>query len=791
MQLYLHSIELSNIRAHKHIKFSPKSSGITALSGGTGAGKSTIVDSLAWALYGTKPQGVKKASEIYRNTATFPEDKGFVEVILKVDAEYIKVLRKIVNKAGAVECEVYKSEDGDLDNWTLVAGPAVSHAESFIRKYLLMDEKGFLSSIFIQQKKVDELITASPRERAKVIEKLIRVTPITNALDKARAESNSLKKAIELSTADESTLADLEKELSETRESLSKGANFKKVYTERVATTSEKVDNYRSTLKDLEKTFRERRSINQSLESNRNLLELTVSSITEATERRKALKRKIETFEAAGNRDLIENNLKEISKEEGSLNKKVYAYETLQGRTESSEQDLKKFIEENSLAKTERGLTSALKRESEELNKTELSLSEKNSSLIVEKAKLLSLEESKRDLLEFLEGKEKGPEGTVQEETVVTCPTCEQGINKPEELLSHKDEEIKETQELIEALTKEQKTLEQKVRSLKSSVRLIENALEKNSEIKASKEKLSNLEKEYSSIKKEKLPALEVKRKALEKVWHRISQLEETKTEIESLTEKIKTSMLKRADIEGTISELSSKKSSLKDVTEEQIERASGLLERESAKLKQQEDKLNEGSYKIAILEEREKHLSERVEREKKALEAYKDLLKAQTEAVVSINAISEFREETIEKSVPAIESMASDFFTSFTEGKFTGLRIGSKFNLEAQLANGKTQSVGLLSGGELSAAALSLFFAVSILRNSGSASNAIILDEPFTAQDSSRTEIILNTIKKYMSGQVIIIAHNAAIEGVVDETFNVEEEVKKALEASNEGSED
>ena len=96
MTMRLKRVELSNIRSHEHIVFEPEESGITAIKGATGAGKSTIVDSIPWALFGTKPPGVSRSVEIYREGAEFPDDKCFARVDMSLSDTDYRVTRKML-----------------------------------------------------------------------------------------------------------------------------------------------------------------------------------------------------------------------------------------------------------------------------------------------------------------------------------------------------------------------------------------------------------------------------------------------------------------------------------------------------------------------------------------------------------------------------------------------------------------------------------------------------------------------------------------------------------------------
>ena len=54
----LHSIDVHNFRAFTQARFEPSLDGMTAISGGNGAGKSSLIHALLWALYGITPDGV-------------------------------------------------------------------------------------------------------------------------------------------------------------------------------------------------------------------------------------------------------------------------------------------------------------------------------------------------------------------------------------------------------------------------------------------------------------------------------------------------------------------------------------------------------------------------------------------------------------------------------------------------------------------------------------------------------------------------------------------------------------
>lgn len=118
MLLSLNRVEISNIRSHKHFVFTPKSEGLTSISGPNGTGKSTLVDSIAWVLYGTKPRGVSKVIALVKTGVDVTKEKCYAIVNMTVDGEPIRIERRIVSKQGTIECEVFKTKktDGESGN---------------------------------------------------------------------------------------------------------------------------------------------------------------------------------------------------------------------------------------------------------------------------------------------------------------------------------------------------------------------------------------------------------------------------------------------------------------------------------------------------------------------------------------------------------------------------------------------------------------------------------------------------------------------------------------------------
>ena len=176
----------------------------------------------------------------------------------------------------------------------------------------------------------------------------------------------------------------------------------------------------------------------------------------------------------------------------------------------------------------------------------------------------------------------------------------------------------------------------------------------------------------------------------------------------------------------------------------------------------------------ISVAQERFKSIQVQAQQVDAEIAKYKDMLTQVEEAVTTTNVVERFRETRIEDSVPVIEEYASDLISRFTSGKFVRLEMDKKFNATVVLADGRRRPVGMLSGGEMSAAAIALRVAISMLLNQGTSQNLIILDEVLVSQDYTRAEAIIETIREICKGQIVLIAHNDSIDAHSDKVVEI-----------------
>lgn len=754
MGISLKSIELSNIRSHAHFKFTPADSGITALSGPTGSGKSTIVDSLAWTLYGTKPSGVSKNSAIYREGADFKRDKAYAIAELEVDGVLMKVERKMVSKAGGVRCDVWEWNSKE-NEWDHKAGAATSHAENYIRQRLKMDEKGFLTAVLVQQKQVDQLISSGPSERAKVIEKLTGIASISSGITAARKEHTGLKKAIELTSVDESQLTAVQAELSEAD---SKLKGIKKKYktaktslqaaheelsefeskVDKAAKAFETTEEARNTLSEVEVKLEASESIlvdakAEKDEAKKNLPQGTTgTTLEESAFELKKLKKKIADLE--GNKSYQTKLLKDLSTQESK------ARSSIEKSGYTDVKSLKKAIEDK-IAEND----SATKK----LKKYNTSKGELRGEIVQLKSAISVVE--------------KGDD----------CPTCRQSVSnvasavealglqvsKIESKLDSLETKIKEASEVIKKCSQSIATLH----SLEQDFETLEEVEEKKL---SANDKLSDIESEIT--------ATSVKLKAAEKIHKVVERESENTKRYELALQRLQKTMRAIENLNSKAVKAKQTLSLTKAPSEKKLESLRKKLYTMQVNYQNERVELGELKSDARVLSSTIEHLTEKKEIYTKELERHKELLLSVEVSTATLETLTEFRADRVKTALPTIESYASELLARFTDGKFVALKLDEKFNASVVLSSGAERPVGMLSGGELSAASIALRLSVSMMLNASDSNNLIILDEVLVSQDLDRSELILSTIKDVCKGQVVMIAHGAGVSAIADKKVDL-----------------
>lgn len=741
MKLRLKKVHLHNFRVHKDYVFEPALTGVTAIIGKNGHGKSTIIDGLAWALYGTKPNtGIKNSS--WRRIGTPKDENAYVDAVFEFGDSELRVRRTLIGpKASSVTCECWI--DGKLE-----AGPAVSHASRWITQTLQLDEDGFLATIFVQQKHVGQLVSASRTERRKILERLTGITAVTTALDKAKEEEKATGKAAGSYHVDETQIPVLEKRI----ESRNKDRDKCKTSIEKLSKRLESLSIEGRELKDKVIAAQEQLDRKRELHTELSTLQTELKSYQEQqeslTQRKQELSEVLPKtkFDMDSMRELTE----ELSKAEDNLAKanarKVSLEETI--RNAPTDDDISRQRE------TIKDIESKLAAMNHDAWSTRLE------EIRNEKAEDDAIISQSRKSLSELDGDES------------ICPTCLQEIPDPQHLLDELNQTINRSMEHKKALRAEYDDINASLagydgvnKSLDEATVVLDDMVGRMDQVRESRSALADVmaeisvgEAEVKSLRRT-VSRFESDAVKYEEYSHVLDSLKKVLGGIHACEKRIGTVETGLNGIHVDEEHLAALRVEFDDKRDRRAQLQTKLAERQG-QLNLAVSESEAASRELAIIE--------------KQVNEHKEVMKSLEVASNTVSLISKFREHMILSSIPRVTDYASELIESISSGAFTGVTIDKSFNISVESSDGTIRSTSQLSGGEEDLVAICLRLAISVMLSDGTPS-MLILDEVLTAMDSERSESIMDTMQSMSkNGQIIIIAHNEIIKSIADKVVEV-----------------
>jgi exonuclease SbcC len=176
------SIELGDFLSHSETKLEFEN-GVTVFVGHNGAGKSSIIDALTFALFG---QHTRKSNKgLIKRGST----QGFSKVEFEVNGKQYQAVRKIDSK-GALAAKLSEKLNGETIE--IAAGERKQFGESMtheVEKLIGLDFEKLKIASIVQQGELNSIIKAKPKEFKELLNAII-------GIDKLDVASNSMKEVI-------------------------------------------------------------------------------------------------------------------------------------------------------------------------------------------------------------------------------------------------------------------------------------------------------------------------------------------------------------------------------------------------------------------------------------------------------------------------------------------------------------------------------------------------------------------------------------------------------------------
>ncbi|PKG64778.1 hypothetical protein CXF56_09700, partial [Psychrobacter sp. Choline-02u-13] len=198
---------LNSLKGEWHIDFADTAftnEGIFAITGQTGAGKTTILDAICLALYGETPR-INSISKSSNEVMTRQTAECFAEVVIDLNGEQYRCRwgqRRAYNKADGnlqdATHEIAKINVDDSSKENELLESTLKHTKNKIIELTRMDFQQFTRSILLAQGSFSAFLKAKADERADILEKItgtdIYATISTQVHDKKRTEEEILSK---------------------------------------------------------------------------------------------------------------------------------------------------------------------------------------------------------------------------------------------------------------------------------------------------------------------------------------------------------------------------------------------------------------------------------------------------------------------------------------------------------------------------------------------------------------------------------------------------------------------
>ena len=335
-------LKLNNFKSHQNTTIT-FDKGVSVIVGENGAGKSTILEAISFALF--KQHTAKKIDDLVRNNA----DSMSVDLEFICNGKEYKINR---TKKSGLKSTLFTKTSTDGDFVHVCTGDKEVSDE--MHRILDIDSDLFLNAIYIRQGEIADLVDKTPAEKKLLIGKLLgldslekswkNLLPFINDYEKYLAElkgklynSNDLKEEYDRKTEELNSLKqkglELEDKLSDVSTSLEKFSESKREMEREKEIYESQINNLK-----VEKANRTK------LEEDRRNLQENLDKIRESEEDIVRLEKYVSKLDVYLDFEKSVSSIQKLKDEESQINDKLDSISTQKEIVESKREDHNNFI---------------------------------------------------------------------------------------------------------------------------------------------------------------------------------------------------------------------------------------------------------------------------------------------------------------------------------------------------------------------------------------------------------------------------------------------------------------
>lgn len=747
MILTVRKIELKNWMTHREETVEFPDSGIFLLWGRSGSGKSSLLESIAFALSGASATRAKSLDELKHEL--YPDENMEVRITLGIgDGREVQIYRGVDTKN--------KSSAWIVDeNGTFIEGNK-QVTEKIDELLGGMDGPTLFSTYYSQQGELDALIKMPGGGRRKFVQRMLGVHVLDTVLRELSKKVNNLGERINL--IEESLPQESIEELSDYRIKTMNILQQKESLQIEAMATLEALEIKGKQLREILDKSRASWEEFNSLKPQLQTWETTV--LQSAIEKIESLKKEMHTVQEAKSRLEKSPDLKmieDLEKEADALAEKEGALHSLQSKEkelQSAQTNQKQIAEE--------------KKDAEKTPEIEF---EDPQVLAIQKAALEQEYINTQTEIKALVKQHK--------DTPEICPTCNRAFDKDSREHAKQEFENKHA-----VLLQRKEELQKNGLALKNRLETAQILSEK---AKQRQEKIEQINRAYANaeeeIKKHAYQLEDLKTKAdgadawrLREARNKLSKLAVEKASIQADKQKAESENKVVKDLEQAQSDKKKLEEKIVQATQ-RLKELSVDPEKRISVEKQYETTRNDYALATKTLGETNTEL-ERLKAEKNRIddlihrhETLKEQRKEAHDEALKLGktkeSITQFRHNLIGSIRPMLQDLTSSHLADLTEGTMPAVQISEDYDLSIK-RNGEFRRIGLCSGGEMARSAFSLRLALTQLvsQRTDTPVGFMVFDEIFGSQDEEHRKAILDALV-HLRGiypQVFLISHEETL---------------------------
>ncbi len=779
------SIEVVNIRSLGHATFRPLASeqGATAIAGATGAGKSSFLTALMWALFNVVPRDTKLGD--LRRQGTEPgADPCHVKVTFTHDNQTITVERGFKGRRDSTYAVV------TVDGIETTLGKSRS-AESWVKQRLDLDAQGFLTAFVVRQKEMDSLVRAKPAERRALIESLAGITRMNDAVKAARAEERHTQMRLDVMPGSEEDVAAasaavqrIEPTVATATATLERAATDLRTATEHL----EGVRAEQSTLASRVAAAREHASHVAAADQAVAVAERDLEHATTTLEQVRVAAAPFDPDTLAA----LRARLDDITAAGHAASQAVTNAERLSADAANAETEA---LRTRSLVQTAEQAHAAAQTHAEQLRRD---LASAPGSLDADLAAAQAAQQQTSDRVAVLTADVARLDRSIaalRTATDAACPTCRATLTDPNDLItefqsdrervaSEEAEARRQAQAAVErttGLTRQVEHRNQLTAALQTATATEQARLEALNQARANHDGAA---RRARTVQQEATRARDAVASAAQQVADLQQQYKTTAADVRA--QEAASTAADQLDprrqavrlAQDTVARAAAARAALATdaldgPTTEQLAAARDRVMEATAVEQGAREAHHDAQEAVNVATFQLQTAQNKLQDEQRRLAERADVAAELEGKTATTHALDRFRRDRVARLTPELSEIATDFIVQMTDGKYTAVDLDDTFTPLVTDDQGHRRPAHALSGGEESAVALALRIAIGELIT-GSRGGLLFLDEVLTAQDAQRRPAMMRAIGALPHRQVITISHTAEATDMVDAVWEV-----------------